>query len=236
MVQEIRRKKAIAVDWRARLPWITRVLALFVIVAGIIFVGISYYRSRNNKPFVMIPGAPELSKQVTSVVEGYERRVTEGDRLRILLRAARDITYADNHHELEDVHLEVYPPEGSKPDQITARRSIYDPEKGIISFKGDVNLETRDSLKAKTEVFIYNQTAETAETDQPITFVRENVSGHATGAFLDAKNKRLELRNSVEITVAPEVKAGAKPGPRARPVLIRAAHASFDHARLHLSF
>lgn len=222
--------------WRSRLPWMTRVLALAVLVAGIIFVVISYYRLRNNKPFVMIPGAPELSKQVTSVVEGYERRVMEGDRLRLLLRAARDITFADNHHELEDVHLEVYPPTGERADQITARRSIYDPEKGIVSFAGDVNIETRDSLKAKTEIFIYNQKAETAETDQPITFSRENVSGQATGAFLDAKNKRLELRNNVSITVTPEVKAGAATSTRARPVLIRAAHANFDQAALHLAF
>lgn len=221
---------------RARMPLVTRVLALFVIVAGIIFVGISYYRLRHNEPFRLRSEAPELSKQVTSVVEGYERRVMEGDRLRLLLRAARDITYADNHHELEEVHLEVYPPDGNKPDQIAAHRSIYDPDKGIISFRGDVNIETRDFLKAKTEVFVYNQKAETADTDQPITFSRENVSGQATGAFLDAKNKRLELRSNVEITVAPEVKAGAKPNTRARPVRIRSAQASFDQARLHLSF
>jgi LPS export ABC transporter protein LptC len=218
------------------MPLVTRAVALFVIVAGIIFVGISYYRLRNNEPFRLRSEAPELSKQVTSVVEGYERRVTEGDRLRFLLRAARDITYADNHHELEDVHLEVYPPTGDKPDQITARRSIYDPEKGVVSFSGDVNIETRDQLKAKTEVFVYNQQAETAETDQPITFARENVSGEARGAFLDAKNKRLELRSNVSITVAPGAKAGAKPSARARPVTIRSAQASFDQASLHLSF
>jgi LPS export ABC transporter protein LptC len=235
-MQEIRRKRPIALGWRSRLPWMTRVLALAVVVAGIIFVVISYYRLRNNKPFVMIPGAPELSKQVTSVVEGYERRVMEGERLRLLLRAARDITFADNHHELEDVHLELYPPTGEKADQITARRSIYDPEKGVISFAGDVNIETRDSLKAKTEIFIYNQKAETAETDQPITFARENVSGQATGAFLDAKNKRLELRANVSITVTPQAKAGAPTSTRARPVLIRSAHANFDQAALHLAF
>ncbi|HEV2914329.1 MAG TPA: LPS export ABC transporter periplasmic protein LptC, partial [Pyrinomonadaceae bacterium] len=235
-MQEVRRKRAIAVGWRARMPLVTRAVALFVIVAGIIFVGISYYRLRNNEPFRLRSEAPELSKQVTSVVEGYERRVTEGDRLRFLLRAARDITYADNHHELEDVHLEVYPPTGDKPDQITARRSIYDPEKGVVSFNGDVNIETRDQLKAKTEVFVYNQQNETAETDQPITFARENVSGEATGAFLDAKNKRLELRRNVSITVAPEAQAGAKPSPRSRPVTIRSAQATFDQGSLHLSF
>src|ERR1051325_3861401 len=85
-MQEIRRKRAIAVGLRARMPLVTRALALFVIVAGIIFVGISYYRLRHNEPFRLRSETPELSKQVTSVVEGYERRVTKGDRLRLLLR------------------------------------------------------------------------------------------------------------------------------------------------------
>src|ERR1051325_4017179 len=73
-MQEIRRKRAIAVGLRARMPLVTRALALFVIVAGIIFVGISYYRLRHTEPFRLRSETPELSKQVTSVVEGYERR------------------------------------------------------------------------------------------------------------------------------------------------------------------
>jgi LPS export ABC transporter protein LptC/lipopolysaccharide transport protein LptA len=227
------------VGLRARFPLVIRVLALVVLVAGIIFVGISYYRLRNNEPFRMRGADPELSKQVVSVVEGYERRVTEGDRLRLLVRASRDITFADGHHELEDVHLEAYPAEGDKADQISARRSIYDEEKGVISFIGDVNVETRDALRAQTENIVYNQKSEIAETAVPISFERENVSGHATGAVVDSKNKRLELRNDVEITVAPEAQAEAKAKPnnvRARPVTIRSARATFDQSSRHLSF
>ena len=257
-MQEIRRRRAIAVGLRARLPLVARVLALFILVAGIIFVAISYYRLRNNEPFRMRGEAPELSTTVTSVVEGYERRVTEGDRLRLYVKAARDITYADGHHELEEVHLEIYPPVGEKPDQITAQRAVYLPESGEqsagkaavnaasspssttarIIFSGDVNIETRDALKVKTEELVYDQKTEIGETSDPVAFERQNVSGHATGVVVDAKNKKLDLRNAVEIVVAPEETANAsvKKGVRGQPVKISSARASFDQSSMHLIF
>jgi lipopolysaccharide export system protein LptA len=259
-MQEIRRRRAIAVGLRARLPLVTRVLALLILVAGIIFVAISYYRLRHNEPFRMKGETPELSKTVTSVVEGYERRVTEGEKLRLYVKAARDITYSDGHHELEEVHLEIYPLVGDKPDQITAHRAIYLPEAteqskaqaapdagtaspasstARIIFNGDVNIETRDALKVKTEKLTYDQKTQIGETNDPVTFERQNVSGRATGVVVDALHKKLEMKSAVEITVAPEAAAAnapAKKGARALPITIRSAHASFDQASLHLLF
>ena len=247
-MQEVGRKRVFTVGWRGYLPLVARVLALLVIVAGLIYVGISYYKNRNHEPFRMRGEAPALSKQVTSVIEGYERRVMEGERLRLYVRAARDVTFSDNHHELEEVHLEVYPKTsdpktGDKPDQITAQRAIYlpgekDAKDARIWFSGDVNIETRDALAAKTEKIEYDQAKETAETDLPITFERENISGHATGATLDNKNKRLDLRQDVEITVAPDAKSAALPKSKlnAGPVTIHAGRAVFEQARMHLSF
>jgi LPS export ABC transporter protein LptC len=242
-MQEVRRKRAFTVGWRAYLPLVVRVLAIGVLVAGLIYVGISYYRNRNNEPFRMRGEAPELSKQVTSIIEGYERRVMDGERLRLLVTATRDITYSDNHHELEEVHMEVYPATGDKPDQISAHRAIYLPDekdsnKARVWFTGDVNIQTRDALTAKTEKIEYDQTKEMAETAAPISFERENISGHSTGAMLDAKNKRLDLRKDVEITVAPDAKAAASPtaGVRAKPVTIRAGRGVFDQLHMHLSF
>jgi LPS export ABC transporter protein LptC len=242
-MQEVRRKKAIYVGWRSRLPVVVRMLALGVVVWGLVYVGISYYRNRNNQPFRMRGEAPELSKQVTSVIEGYERRVMDGDRLRVLVRADRDVTYSDKHHELEQVHLEVFPEKGDKPDQITAHRAIYLPNenessKARVWFTGDVNIETRDALKAKTEQIAYDQTTELAETSMLITFTRENVSGHSLGAVVDAKNKTLDLHKDVEITVQPDAQGNqaAKPDPRARPVTIRSARAFFNQANMNLSF
>jgi LPS export ABC transporter protein LptC len=237
-MQVIRRKRISFVDLRARFPVVTRVLALLVLVAGLLFVGLSLYRLRNNTPFRLRSGSPELSREITGVINGFDQRITKNDRLFLWLRAARDITYADGHHELEQVQLEVYPPTGDKPDQIKADRSIYDQAQGVITFNGNVYIETRDSLKVKTETLTYNQKTELGETAAPLTFERENISGQATGAMVDAKNKRMELRNEVQVAVKPEAlkDPNAKPNNRSQPVNIRSARAVFEQATMRLTF
>src|SRR5215207_764153 len=108
-MQEITRSRATWIGVRARAPLLARVLALLALFGGIALIGVSVYRSRNVKKFVMRGGAAELSKDVVRVVEGYEHREMKDNRLHIILRASREITYTDGHHELEDVNLEVYP-------------------------------------------------------------------------------------------------------------------------------
>ncbi len=248
-MQAVTRKRRIsAVDLRARVPALARGLALLLLIAGAIFVGVSYYKMRNNTPFRMKSEATALSKEITGIINGYEQRITNPDgRLYLWLRAARDVTYADGHHELEDVNLQIFPPAGDKPDQITSTRSLYDQKNGLIQFDGNVQIETHDALKVKTESVLYHQDSEVAETSQPVTFERENVSGRATGALVDDKNKRLELRSDVEVTVAPEaLKKEANPqdakpakklaGSRAMPVTIHAPQAVFEQANMRLTF
>ncbi|MCM3903475.1 MAG: LPS export ABC transporter periplasmic protein LptC [Pyrinomonadaceae bacterium] len=238
-MQEITRKRAIAIGLRARFPLIARTVAIFILTVGIAFIAISYYHLRNTKKFWLKSETPELSKEVTGIIEGYEQRVTKGDRLYLLLKASRDITFSDGHHELELVSLLVYPPAGDKPDQISATRAIYDQKNSVITFLGNVKIETKDALKVNTESLSYNQTTEVAHTDVPMTFTRENVSGRSTGAVVESKSKKLELKNAVEITVAPEVlkdpqaKASSS---RSRPVTIRSATATFEQALMKLTF
>lgn len=238
-MQEATRKRAIGIGLRARFPLVARIVAIFVLTAGIAFIAISYYRLRNNRPFRMKSEAPELSKEITGITEGYEQRVTKGDRLYLLLKASRDITYSDGHHELEAVNLAVYPPVGDKPDQITSNRAIYDQKNSIMTFLGSVNIETKDALKVSTESLVYNQTTEVGQTDAPISFSRENVSGQATGGMLEGKTKKLELKKDVMIIVAPEVLKGGQTQPasaRSKPVTIRSARAVFEQQSSQLSF
>jgi LPS export ABC transporter protein LptC/lipopolysaccharide transport protein LptA len=243
-MQEVRRRRTVAIGLRAKLPLVTRILALFVIVAGLVFVAVSYYNLRNNKVFVMWPGAAELSKELTGRIEGYEQRITKPNGEAYLwIRAARELTFADGHHELENINLTIYssgPKE--KPDQITANRAIYDQKNGLISFLGNVKVETKDALKVDTEAILYNETTEIAQSDVAVAFSRENVSGHSVGAIVESKNKKLELRKDVEITVAPEVPKQSNDQPqkvsstRSRPVTIHAAHALFEQNSMKLSF
>src|SRR2546423_7654146 len=203
-MQAVTRKKRIsAVDLRARVPAIARGLALFLLIGGAIFVGVSYYKMRNNTPFRLKSEAPALSKEITGIINGYERRITKNDRLYLWLRAARDVSYADLHHELENVNLQVFPDKGDKPDQIVSDRAIYDEKSGSGQFIGNVQIETHDALKVKTDSLIYHQDSKIAETSSPITFERENVSGSSVGALVDNEKKRMELRSQVAVTVAP---------------------------------
>jgi lipopolysaccharide export system protein LptA len=236
-----RKRRISAVDLRARVPAIARVLALFILVAGTIFVGVSYYKMRNNIPFRLRSEAPALSKEVTGIINGYEQRVTKDNRLYLLLRAARDVTYADGHHELEQVNLQVFPAGSDKPDQISADRSLYDQKNGLIQFNGNVQIATHDALKVKTDALLYHQDKEMAETSSPVTFERENVIGKSTGAVVDDKNKRLELRKDVEVVVHPTIlidpqMSAEQKGSRTRPVVIRSAAAVFEHSSMRLTF
>ncbi len=237
-MQEITRKRAIAIGLRARAPVVARGVALLILVAAVVFVAISYYGLRNKTKFRLASKSPELSKEIKGIVEGYEQRLMKGDRLYLWLRAARDITFTDDHHELEQVNLAVYPPVGDKPDQIVANKAIYDPKNSVITFLGSVKVETKDGLKVNTESIAYDQNSEIAQTDAGITFERENVGGRSIGAVVESKTKKLELKRDVEITVKPEAQkdSKAKPSSRSRPVTIRSAHALFEQESMKMSF
>jgi lipopolysaccharide export system protein LptA len=66
------------------------------------------------------------------------------------------------------------------------------------------------------------------------------VSGHATGAVVEGKTKNLELRQAVEIVVAPAAQKDPNAKPvspaRSRPVTIHAGHALFEQTTKKLSF
>src|SRR5918996_732918 len=174
-MQELTRKRAIALGLRARVPMITRLVAFALLAAGVAVVSVSYYKLRTAEKFRAKSEKPELSKEVTGVVEGYEQRVTRNDRLYLLVKASRDVTFSDGHHELEDVDMSVYPPEGETPDKISSARAVYQPETNILSFSGNVKIETKEKLKVGTDALSFDQNSGIAHTDSPVSFERENV-------------------------------------------------------------
>ena len=236
-MQALTRKRSFAIGWRARVPLIARLVAFALLASGIAVVAVSYYKLRNTEKFKAKSEKPELSKEVTGVIEGYEQRViTKEGRLYMLVKASRDITFSDNHHELENVSVAVYPPEGEVPDQISAARAVYQPDTNIVSFAGNVKIDTKDKLHVTTESLSFDKNSGLAQTDAPIAFQRENVSGTSTGAVVEQKSKRLELKKDVAIKVDPQVNGANATGTRARPVTIRAAHSTFEHEALRLTF
>jgi LPS export ABC transporter protein LptC len=188
--------------FRAQMPLIVRVIAIVALAATIIAIGVGFYRNRNNQEFRMKSLPATLSKDVEAVVTGYERRETDGDVVKYYIKADKATTYTDKHQELENVFLQVFDETGGASDQIRAQKAIHIPGENknfTAYFAGDVNIETRDALRVKTEQLTYKKETEIAEAEELIEFSRENVSGKSLGAKVNIKNKTLELLRDVEI-------------------------------------
>jgi len=241
-MQAIRRKKVTLLGLRTAAPKYVRVLALAAGAATLVVLVAAFLRLKDREVFRMRPGVAELSKELVGRIENLEHTETRDGRLYLVLKASLDLKFSDGHHELENVYLEVYPKEGEGPDKIRAGRTITNEDNTYFAFSGDVVIETRDGLIVKSQSVEYEVREEKGKVTTPVTFERENISGRADSADLLAKEKHLELRGNVEITVRPDA-AGQAGGPapkmgapRGQPVTVRSQQAVFDQPRLNIAF
>jgi LPS export ABC transporter protein LptC/lipopolysaccharide transport protein LptA len=248
-MQEVRRRRDVAwLGLRARAPHFLRVLSL-VLGAGVVWFFIySFTHTPRSREFVLKKGKAELSTNVVRRVENYERRVDEGGRMTMLVRAAVATSFDDGHHELSQVHIEYYPKPNEPGDKIDAREGVYFNETEMVAFNGNVWVETANGLKINSESISYDVKNERGESQVPVAFIRDNVSGRADAGVVNGKEKHLELRGNVEITVAPKAAAATAAAGAAttantqahlvvkQPVTIRAQRGDFDQLKMQLAF
>lgn len=188
---------------QARMPRFVRVGAATLLVLAVMGLIIAFFVTERPSEFRMKNFPATLSKDVVAVVEGYERRESDGSRTRYYVKADRATTFSDNHQELENVYLEVYDDEGVTFDRMTSKKAVYIPE-GTRDFKvffaGDVDILTRDGLKVKTDQLSYDKVSETAEAEELVEFEREEVRGSSVGARVKMKEQKLELLSKVSMS------------------------------------
>ena len=198
---ENHRKNLKNLELRAKLPKIFRYLAIFGLVGLVLAVVIGFYLPRRAE-FRMKGFPTTLSKDVIAEVNNYERTETDGDVKKYYIKADKATTFSDNHQELEHIYLEVFKENGENSDKITAERAVYIPAENknfTVFLAGDVKIDAGNGLKVKTENITYKKETETAEAEEFVEFERENISGKSIGAFVNIKEKRLELMKDVEI-------------------------------------
>ncbi len=199
---EIKRQNIKKLQQRANLPKYFRVAAVFALGLTLLIMGIGFYNARNNQTFRSKSFPTELSKDVVAEINGYERTETEGDIKKYYIKADKATTFADNHQEMENIFLQVFDETGDLSDKITAAKAVYIPAENknfTAYFAGNVNIETRDALKVKTEQLSYKKETDTAEAEELIEFERENIKGKSYGAIIKIAEKRIELTKDVEI-------------------------------------
>ncbi len=184
------------------MPLFFRIGAVGAILAAVIVVVIGFYREQSKAAFKLRSEHTQLSTDVVSEVNGYERLETDDGVTKYFIKADHAKTFADNHLELQSVYLEVYDSDGITNDKMTAESAIYIPEESknfTVYLKGSVLIDTSDGLKVKTNHIAYTRKTGIADSDETVEFERENIRGKSFGATVRTAEKRLDLLRDVEI-------------------------------------
>lgn len=198
-------KKQKSYQFRAKLPLIVRGAAVLGMLGALLAIGIGFYKARNNETFRMKGFPTQLSKDVVGVINGYERRESQDGVVKYFIKADKATTFADEHQELENVFLQIFDEEDQDlTDKISSNKAVYIPagdgsKNFTIYFAGEVDIETRDALKVKTEQLKYVKETEIADAEELVKFSRQNISGSSYGAIVNIKAKTLDLLKDVEI-------------------------------------
>lgn len=218
---------------RAKTPMYFRLAAVAVFALIFIVIGVSFYRNYGKPTFVLKGQMPELSKDVTATVNGYERRESDGDTPKYYVKADHATTYSDNHQELENAYFEVYGKDEKgalTTDKIKSDKAVYVPgeNKNFNAYLlGNANIESHDGLKVKADQFHYDKSTEIADTEDPVDFSRENMKGKSIGAKVYVKDKKIELLKQVEINANDDASAENKEMANAN---LQSAHMTSGHA------
>jgi len=187
---------------RAKLPQYFRIGAIGGLAIAMLAVVIGFYRERSKTPFKLRAEHTQLSTDVVADVNGYERLETDGGIPKYYIKADAAKTFSDDHQELQNVYIETYDNDGAASQKMTAHSALYVPEpnKNFTAYlKGDVQIETADALKIKTNNVVYTKAHETAEADEAVEFERDTVRGTSFGALVNLDRKMIELQRDVEI-------------------------------------
>lgn len=200
---KVAEKKVSLVGFRANMPRILGILAFVGLAITIGWITYSALQPK-NPPFILKGKEVQLSKDVTAEIDGYERREMEGEVLKYYIKADKAIIFSDNHQELENAVIQVYDEFGEKFDKISSNKVIYIPNAENTKlfnaqFSGNVDVESRDGLKVKSELLTYDRETEVAESSELVNFERDNIRGKSVGAIVRVKERQIELLKEVEI-------------------------------------
>ena len=193
---------------RDKLYYLARLvsLAVLVSVAGMLVIAFIKRGSRLQPPPPLDRGISRLSEKVVAITEGYDYSRNENGKLQFRLMAARDISYADGHHELEKMTLITYDPNGSERGRIVADQAVYQPDKDEVTFNGHVAANDATGLEVRSEALTYHRESGVANSEVAINFKRGEMTGSAVGAILHTKEKKLALLKDAYLMVTPTEK------------------------------
>jgi len=200
------------------------------------FLGYAHYRS--HRFLTELP--KKLGADIQQEANAFTWSQSVKGRTVFTVHAAKETQHKNGTYTLHDVEITVYgqgEEESKRVDHISGKEFELDQSAGIVRAMGEVHLDLQAPEKqeaanegkeqasenarlihVKTSGLIYQQKLGTAETDQPIEFEYNGLTGHATGANYNADDGILVLHSDVKVS-------GLDQG---RPILLTATHGELD--------
>src|SRR5262245_33155726 len=195
---------------RGKLLSTGKLLALALLIS--IVAALVVYLARTRR-FLHGETQPQLQKGKVGVAYNTHYAYEAGGRVRFKLEAGVDTSFEDGTHELERVRLESNGVKGDRNDIVTADRAkisdTSDLNRLTTEFITNVRVETGEGLVVKTDYLKYSQTENTAQTDKPVSFERNNLHGTGTGMLVEAGDERVRLLKDADVTIEPKNRGAA---------------------------
>jgi lipopolysaccharide export system protein LptA len=186
---------------RVNLPKIARYGALAAIGIALIVVVAGFYRGGVRSEFKLKSEHTHLSTDVIAEVNNYERLESDEGAKKYYIKADYAKTFSDNHQELRNMYLEVYDKDGNT-NKLSSQNALYVPEqdKNFTAYlKDNVNIQTPQGLKVKTNNVVYTKKTERADADEQVEFERDTIKGTSLGATVRMADKQIDLLKNVEV-------------------------------------
>ena len=210
---------------RLRLGIIILTGLLLAVLAGFFI----YARYRIHRLAKDLPA--RLGIDIQQTANGFTYSQSSKGHTFFTIHASKLVQYkTGGHATLHDVHITLYGPEGSnRTDKIYGSEFDYDPQAGIASAKGEVQIDLAalapgqptpnpsakapktnpappsgqtqaNTIHVKTSGLVFNTKTGDAVTSEHMEFTTPRASGASTGASYNSKTGLLVLDHQVELT------------------------------------
>ena len=218
-----------------RLRWamVAGGLLLMIVLTG--YIG--YARYRMHRLVSSLPG--RLGIHITQETDHVTYSQTWQGRTVFTLRAAKQVQHRDGTITLHDVGIVLYGRKGDRTDRIHGNEFEYDQKAGIMRAMGEVFIDFAPPAKVgdagkgedeaklihlRTSGLVFHQEDQFAETDNPLDFTVNGMTGTAVGASYDSTKGVVVLQSQVHVSGL----RGHGNSKDERPMDLTASHAEMD--------
>jgi LPS export ABC transporter protein LptC len=159
---------------------------------------------RHKPPFYNGKPVGILSPAMKQTAEGIEYSDNRNGITRFKIHALRLIETRDGKSFLEGIKAYDFNPDGSIHNEIHSQKAIFDNERKLADFSGDVQLFLGKVIEIKTESLRYDLNANAGSSPDMLQLYAQSTIGKARGMRFNKAQESLELSSAVDFAFNPK--------------------------------